>query len=155
MSWEYSGEIFYLDLFFLGTNGYVFDDIYYKIAWNNDLLPKLKPLFLNSKKIPLMIKDFNVPVIHERSDNPFYESSLKLSNKLANEVLKQLSLSNLTGKYGLINKEQALIIVYHELMWDILEAVEKLGLFTKPAIIAKPDQGSDSNITDLVFIVDA
>lgn len=140
--------------FFLGTNSYDIEGVYYRIVWNNDLLPRLKPLFYHPETIPQRVQGLNVPVIEERPGNKIYESSLKLSEKLAKEVLQYLNLPALVKEYKLIDEEQALIIVYHELMWDILEEVENKGIFTKPEVIAKPDKAKDHDIADLISVID-
>lgn len=139
--------------FFLGTNGYVFDGIYYTIAWNNNLLPKLKPLFLHPNQIPQVVKHLEVPIIHEVSGNHIYDSSLKLSKRIAEEVINLLDLSILTKEYDLADEKQTLVIVYHELMWDILEEVENLGPLSKPPVIANPEKAQDSDIASLIFLV--
>lgn len=140
--------------FFLGTNQYSIKSGVINFVWNNDLLFKLKPFFLNPKNIPQMIKGFNLPVIHQQQGDQVYESSLKLVKSIARVVLKYLDLQVLTKQYGLPDDKQALVIVYHELMWDILEELEKMELLIRPKIITEPNKAKNSDLKGIIFLVD-
>lgn len=139
--------------FFLGTNSYPVEDGEVKFVWNNDLLPKLKPFFLHQKRIPQMINKLSIPVICQKPGDPVYESSLKLSTRLTQEILRKLDLPALVEQYQFRDEQEALIIVYHELMWSLLEEMENKGLLIKPSIIANPNQKQDFDITNLIFKV--
>lgn len=137
--------------FFLGTNEYPVEDGVVKFIWNNDLLPKLEPFFLHREAIPQMIKNLSIPPIYQKSGDLVYENSLKLANKLARETLKHLKLPSLTKQYKFHNDKETLVIVYHELMWSLLEEMEKSGLLVKPPIINNPHRLKKINIAELIF----
>jgi len=44
-------------------------------------------------------------------------------------------------------------ISYHELMWDLLDDLEKQGIIRKPIAFADPKKAQAKDIADLVFIV--
>ncbi|RJP46662.1 MAG: hypothetical protein C4584_01295 [Armatimonadetes bacterium] len=139
--------------FFLGTNGYNYKGGNLQVVWNYDLLPLLEPLFLHPEKIPQALKGLTIPALFEQPKDPIYQSSLKLSKKLAETVLAYLDLPNLTLEYKLPDIKQALIIIYHEIIWDILKEVEETGLLIRPKIINKPENIKKDNLTDLMFLI--
>jgi hypothetical protein len=139
--------------FFLGTNQYDLGNTILNIVWNDNLLPKLKPFFLNQDKIFKMVKESNIPIIHEELDNPIYAVSIKLAQSLAYKVVNRLDLTDLVKQFGLRDEKQALVIIYHELMWSILEETENTGLLTKPRVITKPQNFREPDLKKLMFLL--
>ncbi|MDH4222382.1 MAG: hypothetical protein OEV55_02465 [candidate division Zixibacteria bacterium] len=96
---------------------------------------------------------FTVPIILESEDNKLYQKSLQLSKNVSNQVLDVIDLENLKNEFDFRDKEQALIIAYHELMWELLDYLEQERIIQKPVAFANPDKAEPKDIGDLVFIV--
>lgn len=141
--------------FSLGTNTYnqKAGEVISYTVWTRDLIPKLEPLFKNPKNILKIAEEYKVPLIQEQPGNPIYDNSLKLSQKLAEEVLKNLDLDALIKEYNFKDAEEALVVTYHELLWDIMEEMENRKLLTKPEVIANPKQAKEPDISGLIFLV--
>jgi len=141
--------------FFLGTNTYEVPEGEVTFIWNNTVLPKLKPFFLHEESIPQKVKNLTIPIIWKQSGDPTYESGKKVAKKLSEEVLHQLNLPALAKQYNLYDQRQALVIIYHELMWSILEEIENKKLVPRPAILVNPKETSKADVANLMFQVNA
>jgi ribulose 1,5-bisphosphate carboxylase large subunit-like protein len=95
-----------------------------------------------------------LPVIHANNANELYRKSRSISKKVADYLVKNINFGMITDHYPAITKEQAMIIIYHEVMWDILELMEERGLLTKPIAFTNPHQAKESDLKDLIFIVE-
>ncbi|NIM20278.1 MAG: hypothetical protein GTO51_08610 [Candidatus Latescibacteria bacterium] len=166
--------------FSCGTNTISHEDISLKINWSEATLPKMKALhsrknieaFLNDyvdrgkirnqdvidAYVPLNILDrsgrITVPVIVEKRGDPLYEICLSISRNVVDYVMQEIDLTGMKHRLGLRDEGQALLIVYHELMWDMMDYLEAQGLTRKPNAFASPDRAQPKDIGDLVFIVD-
>jgi hypothetical protein len=96
---------------------------------------------------------FTVPVIVESKDNTLYSDCDILSNRVAENMFKVFDLSDLTEEFSFSSDEEALVIFYHELMWELLDYYEREGIIKKPIAFSNPDESLPEDISDLVFIV--
>jgi hypothetical protein len=94
-----------------------------------------------------------LPVIEENSDNEFYQISQRISKKIADKVPALLSLEEFRKKYNFNDIEQSLIIVFHELMWDLMDELVERGVVEKPVLFSNPDKAKSKDVADIVFIV--
>lgn len=122
-------------------------------VWTEALIPVLEHLFDDPEKILKLAEEYKTPFIEEQQGNPIFESSLKLSQKIAEEVLINLDLDALVKEYSFKSLEEALVVTYHEILWDILEEMENQKLLTKPEVLTNPKQTEESNISQLIFLV--
>jgi hypothetical protein len=98
---------------------------------------------------------FTIPVIVEEDANPLYRSSRAIAEEVVASVSQLLDLTALVADFGFRDEQQALVVAYHELMWDVMDRLEAEGRVHKPAAFAEPDRIEPSDIADLVFIVRA
>jgi len=123
----------------------------------DDFIEKGKIESKDAKKVfgPFNLFDsngrFTVPIIVEKNEDSLYKISLALSKKICEQVLKDIE--KLTKDLCFQDKEEALVIAYHELMWELLEYFEQKGLIQKPIAFANPEAAQSKDIADLVFIV--
>jgi hypothetical protein len=96
---------------------------------------------------------FTIPVIIESNESTLYEDCGVLSDKAAGNMFKFFDLTGLTKEFGFISDEEALVIFYHELMWEMLDYYEKNGVIKKPIAFSNPDESLPEDVSDLVFIV--
>jgi len=96
---------------------------------------------------------FTVPVIVEKKDDALYQNCLSLSSKVSEQVLEVINWKKLKKELGFQDEEEALVVSYHELMWELLDYFEQQGLIQKPIAFANPEEAQSKDIGDLVFIV--
>lgn len=96
-----------------------------------------------------------VPVVTERPGDPLFDAASRLSQKLAGAVATKLPLAELSRRFGLGSSEAALVIAYHELMWEMLAELDAKGIVKKPITFANPEQAKPSDAADLVVVVRA
>jgi hypothetical protein len=66
------------------------------------------------------------------------------SMEVANRAIKDFNFQN---------EEQAVIILYHEVMWNLLSIMEEKKLIEKPIIIKNPDKAEMKDAADLMYII--
>ena len=166
--------------FYAGTNSMSDQGVSLKVTWAEEAIPQMLPfvadiatlarLFDDYQRIGL-VKDgrarevfgpfglfddsghFTIPVIDERQSNRLYRSARGIAAGAAKEVPALLNLADLVREFGFQDKEQALVVAYHELLWDVMDQLEALALVEKPVAFATPKQARPADIAALVFIV--
>ena len=96
---------------------------------------------------------FVAPVIVEQKTDKLYSLLLALSQKLSEAVSHSLPVEELERRFGLRNREEALVVCYHELMWELLGYFEAQGLIHRPPAFISPREAAARDIGDLVFLV--
>lgn len=166
--------------FSCGTNSISDKGISLNVNWSEKTIPKMIPFVAdwvnfgqmfddymqkgkvedeNAKKVfsPFNLfnssGEFTVPVIEEIDDNSLYGTCLLISEKISREVSTLVNLTELKETFDFRNEEQTLVIVYHEIMWDLLDYFEEQDLIQKPIAFANPEKAKSKNIADLVFFV--
>jgi hypothetical protein len=76
-----------------------------------------------------------------------------MTQALAGVVPGHLHLTAIVEEFGFRDAKQALVVAYHEMMWDLMDRLEAEGLVRKPVAFADPGHAQSSDIADLVFIV--
>lgn len=163
-----------------GTNSISDQGISLNVNWSEQTIPKMKPFVSDWKNLLKMFEDyvekgkvedqnaievfapfnlfdssgcFTIPIIEEKEGNPLYDISSSISEILSGRVTELVDLGELQESFGFRDEEQTLIIVYHELMWDLIDNLEETGLIKKPVAFADPEKAKPEDIADLIFIV--
>lgn len=166
--------------FSMGTNTVADRGIALKVNWTKKALPKMMPFVADWENLLRLFNDyvekgyaedeqakavfapfalfddagrFTVPVIQVADTDSLYVVSSLIAENVAREASTLLDLPGLTEKFGFRDEEQTLVVLYHDLMWDMMDDLEKEGLVRKPVAFASPEQAEPANIGDLVFIV--
>jgi hypothetical protein len=166
--------------FFCGTNSISDQGVSLNVNWSEKTIKKMIPFVADWKNLGKMFDDFlkkgkvedenakkvfspfnlfnssgqfTIPIIEEKKGNTLYEICFLISEKIAKEVPELLNLSELKEAFDFHNEEQTLVIIYHELMWDLLDYFEEQNLIQKPIAFANPDKAESKDIADLVFFV--
>ena len=166
--------------FSMGTNSVSDKGISLKVNWTERAIPKMIPFVADMKTFIAMFDDyvqkgrvedaqarkvfapfdlfdrtgrFTVPIINADSSDALYRLSEELAWQVADGVTTLLDLKALGKEFGFRDDKQALIIAYHELMWDLMDQLESERVVQKPIAMAAPDKAKQSDIADLVFIV--
>jgi hypothetical protein len=69
---------------------------------------------------------------------------------LKNNIDYSIMLDN----YPNMEKGQGIIILYHEIMWDILDIMEEKGKLEKPVAFKEPAMARPEDLKDLIFIIE-
>ncbi len=161
--------------FSCGTNSLGFENYYISINWSGklnlelpdyDMLKKMLKDYKEDEKIddPKVIESlhkyqfFNdngellLPLINADHSNKIYAQSEQISRKVADYLVDYIDFGMITEKYPSITKEQAMLIIYHEIMWDILDIMEENGQLNKPKAFRDLQNAKDEDLKDLVFI---
>lgn len=93
--------------------------------------------------------NLTLPVIHLGQDNRLNRAADHIVTSLVDAVKSHTS--RFASAYDIANEEQAAIIFYHELMWDVLDLLTERGIITCPAILT--GQSSDpKHLRDVTFV---
>jgi len=96
---------------------------------------------------------FTIPVIIENNNNKLFRIYDEISDKIANNVNSFMDLNALRERFHFRSNKQTLVIVYHEMMWDLLNYFENKNLITKPVTFSEPGNTKPADISNLIFIV--
>ena len=166
--------------FSMGTNSISDQGIEFKVNWTKKAIPQMMPFVADWKNFSRLFEDycklgrvedklakavfapfdlfdnsgqFTVPVIIETENNLLYKISSNISEMVSSAVPNVLDLVELTKTFNFRDNRQTLIIIYHELMWDLMDQWANEGLLKKPFAFTNPEKADPSDIGDLVFIV--
>jgi hypothetical protein len=94
-----------------------------------------------------------VPIIREGTSDAIYVDSLALSRKLSEEVLRVMQADDIPAVIGTGDRGVALVMAYHEFMWELLAYLEESGIIHVPAALAGQEQADPMGTQKLVFFV--
>ncbi len=179
----WAGEVWALHpprAFASGTNAISEEGVSLKVNWTEDAIPHMLPFVADFPTLIQMFEDyrtvgavensrvrevfgpfdlfdaegeFTIPVLIEEASNPLYSLALSVAKMATDEAPALLDLAALVEEFGFRDEKQALIIAYHELMWDVMDYFEEEGMVRKPVAFSEPNQAEPADIADLVFIV--
>ena len=150
-----------------------------KINWSDGLIRLAHPLF-NSKNLNNFLKEIdandkvsepsafsffteigvirpdgsiNIPIIEDSDANRIHAFAETISNKLTEALQTKVDIEAITHKYGFADTHEAMVIFYHEVMWDILSELVERGVVHQPAVFASPQTAKLSDVRDLCFLL--
>ncbi|MCK4527097.1 hypothetical protein KAW18_06970 [candidate division WOR-3 bacterium] len=97
--------------------------------------------------------NLTIPIVVEDTSNNIYKLSKILAQKVAKQVINTLNIIDLKSELSIKDSGKIIIVVYHELMWDLLDYFESQGVIQKPVIFANPEKAGLKDVADLIFIV--
>jgi len=163
-----------------GTNSISEGGSSLKVGWTEDAIPHMRPFVADFRTLIQMFDDymtaggvrhervrevfgpfdlfdrngrFTIPVIVEEDSNPMYRSAKAIAKVVADVAPEHLHLEALAQEFGFRDTKQALVVAYHELMWEVMDRLEAGRLVRRPVAFAEPERAQPSDIADLVFIV--
>jgi hypothetical protein len=166
--------------FSCGTNSFRRGEMAFVVNWSAGIMPKLRPLWKNEEHLDLMMEQIRksdqvtseavletyapygifdnlgqltIPVIEENEENQIYHLSRRIAEILVEEILDRLDIDALQARYGFNTTEQTIIVSYHELMWDLTDALVDLGIIELPLAFTEPEVAIESDLTDLIYIL--
>lgn len=94
-----------------------------------------------------------IPIINESDSCIIYQTCKNISANLAQIVTNKEILNEITVEFGFRNDYQCLVILYHEIMWDIMNELENKNIVSTPGILIENSNANERNVADLIFIV--
>jgi hypothetical protein len=112
-------------------------------------------IFKEFAKNDLFNKDgeLQIPVIKADSTDIIYLQSMSIAQKVVGYLSTNIDYSTILSDCQGLSKGQKIIILYHEMMWDILDIMEENGQIKKPIAFGNPQEAKDENLKDLIFII--
>lgn len=95
-----------------------------------------------------------VPVIHERESDPVYSIALPISRKIGDAMMDGEAGVDLKALTHSRDDGHALLIAYHEFMWELLSYFEDSGLIKEPAALSAGVKSDPTQIGSLVLLVE-
>ena len=80
----------------------------------------------------------NIPIIEDSDANRIHAFAETISNKLTEALQTKVDIEAITHKYGFADTHEAMVIFYHEVMWDILSELVERGVVRQPAVFTSP-----------------
>ncbi len=96
--------------------------------------------------------NITIPIINENNQDRLYTLSRLISSKICEITVLNASIEDVVKEYHFKNNEQALVILYHEIMWDLLDNLIAQNIVEKPLILSEPDKAEMKDLSDLIFI---
>ena len=97
--------------------------------------------------------ELTIPIIVENNQNELYVLASQIADKICLQLVSNSIFNKVIGDFNFTNKENAVIIMYHEVMWDLLAKIEEIKLIEKPLIITNPSKAEMKDASKLVYIV--
>lgn len=93
-----------------------------------------------------------IPIIKEDSQDTLVKVSDEIVSKLAACV--SLHSSEFMKAYQLNNENLAKVILYHEIMWDMMDILVERKIITEPDILTGRSQAQKSDFGQIVYIAE-
>lgn len=162
----------------VGTNRISDEGVALSVTWTHAAIPRMAPFVADWPAVKALFEDFarggpivdprarrtfapfdlfdaegriTIPVIVEDESDPIHALSLRIAGTVAERAPAALDLQALQRDFGFRDASQALVVVYHETMWDVLAALERRGAIERPAILVDPDAAEPADVAALVF----
>ena len=140
----------------------------------------LKPLYAHRDKMSKMVAEINdygsiknkavidqffdyniyddkgkmlVPIIYENDGDALFNLATSLSQGVTKHFLEKVNISELAEKYSFADSETALVIFYHEVIWDLIALMQVKKLVEKPQILVDSSEREFNEMADLIFMV--
>lgn len=97
--------------------------------------------------------ELQIPVIRADSSDVIYVQSVGIAQKVVSYLLQKIDYPAILSDYNTLNKSQKITILYHEIMWDILDILEEDNALRKPIAFGRPQEAKNENLRDLIFIL--
>lgn len=94
--------------------------------------------------------DVLFPIIKKRQDR-FHQITEKLLNSISAELKN--NCGSLASQYGIDNEKVAMVMLYHEVMWDLVDNLIQDRIIFTPAIF-KDEESNKERLNEVVFFIE-
>ncbi|MFC2104661.1 hypothetical protein ACFLS4_04835 [Bacteroidota bacterium] len=98
--------------------------------------------------------ELQIPIIKADSTDMIFVQSEIIAKKVADYLINNIDYSSFLSDHSNLSKEQKIIILYHEIMWDILDIMEETRQIKKPIAFGNPKESKAKDLKDLIFIIE-
>ncbi len=95
-----------------------------------------------------------IPIIKKIETDIIYLQSINVADKIVEYLKNRIDYNDYLKSYKNLEKDKKIIILYHEIMWDILTVLEERKLIVKPIAFRQPEKTKNEDLKDLLFIVE-
>jgi hypothetical protein len=88
----------------------------------------------------------------EDKNNKVYYYSSQIADKICANLISNGVFDAVIKGLNLRNNKQAVIILYHEVMWDLLSIIEEQKLIEMPNILKNPNHTELTDVSKLLYI---
>lgn len=165
-----------------GTNTISDQGVALKVMWTEEIIPVMRPFVADIPTLATLFDEYRtlgrienararkvfapfdlfdetgrltVPVIVEDPSDSLYHLARQIAQAIAADAPGALNLPRLASTLSLRDEQRALVVAYHELMWDILDRLDTEGIVRKPLAVRQPARARPADIAALVFVVRA
>jgi len=96
----------------------------------------------------------NFPIIKNDENDDINNISNKIAKTITDFLIKEIDFSSIMSQYNINSKTETVVILYHEIMWDILDILEKDNKIKKPKAFLEPDNCKKTDFKDLFFLIE-
>ena len=114
---------------------------------DNVLITSLKPYGICDDKGNILI-----PYFRQGTSSEIIKYSELIAETIYDYLLNNVNFTKINAKYNIQSNGDAIIIVYHDIMWDIMDIFEEDGLIKKPVAFSNPEKAVASDLKDLLII---
>jgi hypothetical protein len=141
-----------------GTNSYRADSVSIRVTWTDSTLDLLRPLqsqanrtalaralrSANVNDIPESLRSYALfrsdgspafAVVRSAEDDELTRAARSLAKQVADGVRLWLRGVDMGERLDTHDPRRALLVTYHEFMWELLNALEAAGAVTRPAVL--------------------
>ncbi|MDR2972555.1 MAG: hypothetical protein LBU83_11615 [Bacteroidales bacterium] len=161
-----------------GTNSWSNDDEGFKFSWNWSKIEHITDglweinvdtLFSLAQGNPVSSKEIidefgkfgfldenlnlAIPIINEKGNNTLCLLSNNIIDKLFATFLAKTNIDALKTSYNFNDNNETLVIVYHEVMFDLMDLLMEKQVIRLPKAFQFPDEAILTDAADLSFIV--
>lgn len=91
-----------------------------------------------------------IPIIKKQQDN-FHQINDKLVNSISAELKN--NCNSLAARYGIDDEKVAMVILYHEVMWYLLDKLIQDKIISIPAIL-KDEKANKNRLNEVLFYIE-
>jgi hypothetical protein len=132
-----------------GTNEIALADSALVAVWTDRTVDRLNAA-LDSHK-----NDASAPagelIINNRLGDPIHDAAARIATTTAAAILDSPDGQQLVSSIRGTTRQTALLILTHELIWDITDALVESGNLARPAVLDKPSPGAN-DLSKLMFV---
>lgn len=92
-----------------------------------------------------------VPVIQENGADPIRQVGLRFAGKVV-QALNNPKAQQLAGSIRGATSQEGLLIITHELMWDVIARLTEIGAVERPEVLTRPGSDGVQSLLPLFFI---
>lgn len=96
--------------------------------------------------------NITVPVIERNDNDKIHVISKKIANDITDYIVNQYNYDEFVKTYNINSKNESIVILFHEIMWDLLDVMQEKNLLSMPIAFSNPEKALNSDLKDIVII---